>query len=78
LLQDISIPDADKALIRNMLTKPWNLHIYRHSALTEKSQFLTEAVQLLLVLDQLNHLEHTLLIGHILHPDKRKNTMVKY
>jgi hypothetical protein len=27
-----------------MLTKPWNLYIFRHSALTEKSQFLTEAV----------------------------------
>ena len=27
-----------------MLTKPWNLYVFRHSALTEKSQFLTEAV----------------------------------
>ncbi len=44
LLKDKTIPDIDKALIRTMLTKPWNLHIYRHSALTEKSQILTEAV----------------------------------
>jgi hypothetical protein len=27
-----------------MLNKPWNLYVFRHSALTEKSQFLTEAV----------------------------------
>ena len=27
-----------------MLTKPWNLYVFRHSALTEKSKFLTEAV----------------------------------
>ena len=44
LLEDITIPDADKLLIRNILVKPWNLHVYRHSALTEKSQILTEAV----------------------------------
>ena len=44
LLKDETIPDFDKALIKNMLTKPWNLYVFRHSALTEKSQFLTEAV----------------------------------
>jgi integrase len=44
LLEDITIPDADKLLIRNILVKPWNLHVYRHSALTSKSQILTEAV----------------------------------
>jgi hypothetical protein len=27
-----------------MLNKPWNLYVFRHSALTEKSQILTEAV----------------------------------
>jgi hypothetical protein len=43
LLQDETVPEADKAIIRNMLTKPWNLYVYRHSALTEKSQFLTES-----------------------------------
>jgi hypothetical protein len=26
-----------------MLTKPWNLYVFRHSALTEKSQILTES-----------------------------------
>jgi hypothetical protein len=44
LLQDITIPNADKLLIRNILVKPWNLHVYRHSALTSKSQILNEAV----------------------------------
>jgi hypothetical protein len=44
LIEDETIPEYDKALIRNMLTKPWNLYVFRHSALTEKSQFLTEAV----------------------------------
>jgi integrase len=44
LLKDETISDPDKALIKNMLTKPWNLYVFRHSALTEKSQFLTEAV----------------------------------
>ena len=44
LLIDKTIPDYDKELIKNMLTKPWNLYVFRHSALTEKSQFLTEAV----------------------------------
>lgn len=38
-----TVPEADKAVIRNMLTKPWNLYVYRHSALTEKSQILTES-----------------------------------
>ena len=27
-----------------MLTKPWNLYVFRHSALTEKSQYLTESI----------------------------------
>jgi hypothetical protein len=27
-----------------MLTKPWNLYIFRHSSLTEKSKMVTEAV----------------------------------
>jgi integrase len=44
LLKDETIPNSDKALIKNMLTKPWNLYVFRHSALTEKNQFLTEAV----------------------------------
>lgn len=44
LLHDASVPEADKSFIRNMLTKPWNLYIFRHSALTEKSLILKEAV----------------------------------
>lgn len=44
LLYDDCIPDPDKAHIRMMLTKPWNLYIFRHSALTEKSQVLKEHV----------------------------------
>ena len=44
LLTDKCIPEGDKSLIRNMLTKPWNLYIFRHSALTEKSQILKEHV----------------------------------
>jgi hypothetical protein len=44
LEKDETIPEADKAFIKNMLTKPWNLYIFRHSALTEKSQILKESV----------------------------------
>lgn len=44
LLNDDSIHEVDKSFIRNMLTKPWNLYVFRHSALTEKSQILKEAV----------------------------------
>jgi hypothetical protein len=34
LLIDPEVSNADKALIRNILTKPLNLYIMRHSALT--------------------------------------------
>ncbi len=44
LLHDATVPEVDKSFIRNMLTKPWNLYIFRHSALTEKSLILKEAV----------------------------------
>jgi len=44
LLEDKTVPEPDKAFIRNMLTKPWNLYIFRHSALTQKSQLLSEPV----------------------------------
>ena len=44
LIEDESIPEPDKSFIRNMLTKPWNLYVFRHSALTEKSQILKEHV----------------------------------
>jgi len=44
LLEDITVPEVDKAIIRNMITKPWNLYVFRHSAFTEKSQILKEHV----------------------------------
>jgi integrase len=44
LLDDNTIPLCDKSFIKNMLTKPWNLYVFRHSALTEKSQILPESV----------------------------------
>jgi hypothetical protein len=43
LLRDSSIPERDKAYIKNMLTKPWNPYIIRHSALTAKSKILKES-----------------------------------
>lgn len=43
LLLDSSIPERDKAYIKNMLTKPWNPYIIRHSALTAKSRILKES-----------------------------------
>jgi integrase len=43
LLEDPNTPDRDKAYIKNMLTKPWNPYIHRHSALTAKSQILKES-----------------------------------
>jgi integrase len=44
LIDDKTISEYDKSLIRNMLTKPWNLYVFRHSTLTEKSQILFESV----------------------------------
>ncbi|MGD1836983.1 MAG: hypothetical protein ACPKPY_02860 [Nitrososphaeraceae archaeon] len=44
LLRNDTFPETDKAIIKNMLTKPWNLYVLRHSALTEKSQILKEHV----------------------------------
>jgi integrase/predicted nucleic acid-binding Zn ribbon protein len=43
LLDNPSLPNRDKAYIKNMLTKPWNPYILRHSALTAKSQILKES-----------------------------------
>jgi integrase len=43
MLDDNTVPECDKALVRNMLTKPWNLYVYRHSALTEKSLILPDS-----------------------------------
>jgi hypothetical protein len=42
LVEDEAVPQADKAIIRNLLTKSWNLYVFRHSALTEKSTILKE------------------------------------
>jgi integrase len=42
LLEDRNVPEVDKSYIRNMLTKPFALYIFRHSALTEKSSYLKE------------------------------------
>ncbi len=44
LLEDNTIPQADRAFIRNMLTKPWALYVFRHYSLSEKSQILSESV----------------------------------
>ena len=38
------IPEDDKHCIKELLNKPWNPYIRRHSALTEKSKYLRENV----------------------------------
>lgn len=43
LLKEPTIPAEDKEAIDRLLKKKWNLYIFRHSALTHKSQILTEA-----------------------------------
>ena len=42
LLEDPKISPEDKLKIQELLKKPWNPYIRRHSALTEKSQILKE------------------------------------
>ncbi|HEY7078399.1 MAG TPA: site-specific integrase [Nitrososphaeraceae archaeon] len=44
LLEDPNISQGDKQKIRELLKKPWNPYIRRHSALTQKSKFLKEHV----------------------------------
>lgn len=44
LLESPNILPEDKVQIRELLKKPWNPYIRRHSALTEKSQILREHV----------------------------------
>jgi hypothetical protein len=39
-----NLPQADKLRVRELLRKPWNPYIRRHSALTDKSLFLKEHV----------------------------------
>jgi integrase len=43
LLKDLKIPIEDIEKIAALLKKTWNLYIFRHSALTHKSQILKEA-----------------------------------
>lgn len=44
LLVDPNVPLADKATIAELLKKPWNPYIRRHSALTEKARILKEPI----------------------------------
>jgi integrase len=44
LLESPSVSSEDKSKIRELLKKPWNPYIRRHSALTQKSKFLKEHV----------------------------------
>ena len=44
LLQDPNVAEEDKQKIKELLKKPWNPYIRRHSALTEKSSFLNEYI----------------------------------
>jgi hypothetical protein len=37
LLEEPNLPPEDKQAIKELLNKPWNPYIRRHSALTEKS-----------------------------------------
>ena len=44
ILDDPLVPVDDKHKIKELLKKPWNPYIRRHSALTQKSLFLKEHV----------------------------------
>jgi hypothetical protein len=44
VLDDQDIPPEDKARIKMLLTRHWNLYVQRHSALTEKAKILREPV----------------------------------
>ncbi len=44
LLENLNITQEDKQKIRDLLQKPWNPYIRRHSALTQKSTILKEHV----------------------------------
>lgn len=43
-LLETKIPEDDKQNIKELLNKPWNPYIRRHSALTEKSKYLKEHI----------------------------------
>ena len=44
LLNDPKVPSSDKKRIGELLQKPWNPYIRRHSSLTQKSKFLKETI----------------------------------
>jgi integrase/recombinase XerD len=44
LLESPDVPSEDKSTIKELLQKPWNPYIRRHSALTQKSTILKEHV----------------------------------
>jgi integrase/recombinase XerD len=44
LLESPNVPPEDKAKIKELLQKPWNPYIRRHSALTQKSTMLKEHI----------------------------------
>ena len=44
LLKDPTVSKEEKRKIEDLLTKPWNLYIRRHSSLTQKSKFLKEHI----------------------------------
>ena len=44
LIVNPSVSERDKAYLKNLFTKPWNLYVFRHSALTQKSQILKEHI----------------------------------
>lgn len=43
LIKDSTVSNEEKRHIKDLLLKPWNPYIRRHSALTEKSKFLRES-----------------------------------
>jgi len=43
VIDESTVPEADKSFIRNLLTKPWTPYILRHSSLTSKSLILKES-----------------------------------
>ena len=43
LIENPIVSQEDKQAIKKLLQKPWNLYIFRHSALTHKSQILKES-----------------------------------
>jgi integrase/recombinase XerD len=43
LLVDPKVPTSEKEEIRDLLAKPWNPYVRRHSALTDKSKYLKES-----------------------------------